>query len=75
VRGPRVQALYSVVAGQDGTIVGSNFLDERSTIRGVGPITLAPVCQNGGIGRAFMEDILARARERRAPGVRPVLYL
>jgi len=31
---------YSVVAEVDGRIVGSNFLDERSTIAGVGPITV-----------------------------------
>ena len=28
---------YGVVAERDGTIIGSNFLDERSTIVGIGP--------------------------------------
>jgi predicted N-acetyltransferase YhbS len=65
-------AFYSVVAEQDGRIVGSNFLDERSTIAGVGPITVTPSLQNGGVGRALMEDVLARAKERKAPGVRLV---
>src|SRR4051812_22987980 len=32
---PRV---YGVVAERDGRVVGSNFLDERSSIAGVGPI-------------------------------------
>ncbi len=33
---------YSVIAEIDGRIVGSNFLDERNTIAGVGPITVDP---------------------------------
>ena len=32
---------YGVVAEVDGRIIGSNFLDERSTIVGLGPITEA----------------------------------
>ena len=63
---------YSVVAEQDGRIVGSNFLDERSTITGVGPITVTPALQNSGIGRRLMEDVMARARDRKAAGVRLV---
>src|SRR5262245_31517020 len=63
---------YSVVAEQDGRIVGSNFVDERSTIAGVGPITVTPSLQNSGVGRALMEDVLARAKERKTPGVRLV---
>ena len=61
---------YSVVAESDGRIVGSNFLDERSPIAGVGPITIDPAAQNRGVGRALMQDVLERAQERRFPGVR-----
>jgi predicted N-acetyltransferase YhbS len=61
---------YSAVAESDGKIVGSNFLDERSSIAGVGPITIDPAAQNRGIGRTLMEDVLSRAHERRFPGVR-----
>lgn len=61
---------YSVVAESDGRIVGSNFLDERSPIAGVGPITIDPEAQNRGIGRTLMQDVLDRAHERRFPGVR-----
>ena len=63
---------YSVVAELDGKVVGSNFLDERSTIAGVGPITIDPQTQNRGIGRKLMEDVLNRAQERAFPGVRLV---
>ena len=35
-------AIYGVVAEKNGRIVGSNFLDERGAIRGVGPITVDP---------------------------------
>ena len=61
---------YGVVAEEDGRIVGSNFLDERSTIRGVGPIIVDPAAQNSGAGRVLMEAVLDRAAEQKAPGVR-----
>ncbi|MGP0026110.1 MAG: GNAT family N-acetyltransferase [Streptosporangiaceae bacterium] len=63
---------YSVVAETDGKIVGSNFLDERSPIVGVGPITVAPDAQNRGAGRLLMQDALQRATARQAPGIRGV---
>jgi GNAT superfamily N-acetyltransferase len=61
---------YSVVAEIDGQVVGSNFLDERSPIVGIGPITVAPDVQDGGVGRELMDDVLARAVDTGAPGVR-----
>lgn len=63
---------YAVVAEADGRIVGSNFLDERSTIVGLGPITVEPSVQNSGIGRQLMEALLDRAVECHLPGVRLV---
>ncbi|MBI3456914.1 MAG: GNAT family N-acetyltransferase, partial [Candidatus Rokubacteria bacterium] len=61
---------FSVVAELDGEIVGSNFLDERSPVAGLGPITVAPKAQNRRIGRRLMEATLARVTERGFPGVR-----
>jgi GNAT superfamily N-acetyltransferase len=61
---------YCVVAESDGRIVGSNCLDERSAIAGLGPITVDPSIQNRGVGRKLMEAVLVRARERNFPGVR-----
>jgi predicted N-acetyltransferase YhbS len=61
---------YGVVAERDGTIIGSNFLDERSTIVGIGPITVDPAVQNQGVGRRLMQDVIDRAASRNAPGVR-----
>lgn len=61
---------FSVVAELDGKIVGSNFLDERSAIAGVGPITVEPSIQNRGVGRRLMEAVLSRASEKAHPGVR-----
>lgn len=61
---------YAVVAEVDGRIVGSNFLDERSSIAGVGPITIDPRVQNQQIGRRLMVDVLERAERRGFPGVR-----
>ena len=61
-----------VVAEQDGRIVGSNVLDERSTIVGLGPITVDPAVQNRTIGRQLMQAALQRVAQRQAPGVRLV---
>jgi len=61
---------YSVVAESDGEIVGSNFLDERSRIAGVGPITVDPAAQNAGVGRQLMIAVLERAKDRAFAGVR-----
>src|SRR5580704_8838374 len=61
---------YGVVAERDGTIIGSNFLDERSAIVGVGPISVDPAVQNQGVGRRLMQDVIDRAASRQAPGVR-----
>ena len=60
--------IWGVVAEIDGRVVGSNFLDERSPIRGVGPITVAPEGQNAGVGRKLMQAVMERGRE--APGIR-----
>jgi predicted N-acetyltransferase YhbS len=61
---------YSVVAEFDGTIVGSNFVDERSTIAGLGPITVDPAVQNRAVGRQLMQNALDRVRQQAFPGVR-----
>jgi predicted N-acetyltransferase YhbS len=63
---------YGVVAEQDGHILGSNFLDERSPIAGVGPITVDPAEQNAGIGRRLMKAVIERAASRDLPGIRLV---
>jgi predicted N-acetyltransferase YhbS len=61
---------YGVVAESDGRIIGSNCLDERSPIAGVGPITVETGAQNAGAGRKLMDAVLARATEQKFRGVR-----
>lgn len=56
-------AIWGVVAERDGRIVGSNFLDERGPVRGVGPITVDPDAQAAGLGRILMQAVLDRAAE------------
>src|SRR5262245_54840797 len=56
---------YAVVAELEGRIVGSNFIDERSTIAGIGPITVDPTVQNQTIGRLLMQHALQRLGQRR----------
>lgn len=63
---------YAVVAEIDGQVVGSNFLDERSPIAGLGPITVDPNVQNRQVGRLLMLDALKRSEEHQHPGVRLV---
>lgn len=63
---------YCVVAESGGRIVGSNCLDERSLIAGIGPITVDPGTQNVGVGRKLMQVVMDRARERHPAGMRLV---
>jgi len=64
------QGFFDIVAQIDGRIVGSNFLDERNPIAGVGPITVDPTLQNTSVGRALMEAVMQRARQRGFVGIR-----
>jgi predicted N-acetyltransferase YhbS len=63
---------FGIVAELDGRIVGSNFLDERHPIAGVGPITVDPAVQNQGIGRNLMREVIRRSEERAFAGIRLV---
>ena len=63
-------SFYCVVAEMNGAIVGSNCIDERSSVVGIGPITVDPAMQNAGIGRRLMQAVLDRAGERGAAGIR-----
>jgi predicted N-acetyltransferase YhbS len=62
--------VWGVVAERDGRIVGSNFLDQRDPIAGVGPITVDPNGQNSGVGRKLMAAVIERGKD--APGIRLV---
>lgn len=61
-------SIWGVVAESDERVVGSNFLDERGAVRGVGPITVDPDAQAGGVGRLLMDAVIARGA--RADGIR-----
>jgi GNAT superfamily N-acetyltransferase len=63
---------YCVVAEVDGRVVGSNCLDERAVIHGVGPITIDPAAQNLGVGRKLMREVMAHSAKRGAAGIRLV---
>ncbi len=63
---------YGVVAEADGRIVGSSFLDERSTIHAIGPVSVDPTAQDHHVGHALMVAMLERAKETGTPGVRLV---
>ena len=63
---------YCIVAESNAQILGSNCLDKRSIIHGLGPITVDPDTQNKGVGRKLMEAALEHSRQRGAAGVRLV---
>ena len=63
---------FDLVAEIDGKVAGSGFLDERNPIAGLGPITIDPALQNDGAGRALMQALMQRAKERGFAGIRLV---
>jgi GNAT superfamily N-acetyltransferase len=63
---------YCVVAETESGIVGSNCVDERAVIAGVGPITVDPNSQNAGVGRRLMDAVMDHARAGGAVGIRLV---
>jgi predicted N-acetyltransferase YhbS len=63
---------YSVVAEVGGRVVGSNCMDERAIVAGIGPITIDPNVQNAGVGRKLMQVAMERAREQCPAGTRLV---
>ncbi len=63
---------HVVVAENDGSVIGSNAVDERGPIAGIGPITVDTAGQNSGVGRRLMQYVLDRETRRGAPGVRLV---
>jgi len=66
------QKFYCLVAEFDGKPVGSNCMDERCEIAGVGPITVDPMVQNKSVGRRLMLAVMERAAEQKAAGIRLV---
>jgi len=66
----RHEGFFDIMAEEGGRIVGSNFLDERNPIAGIGPITVDPALQNGRVGRLLMDAVMERARERGFAGIR-----
>jgi GNAT superfamily N-acetyltransferase len=63
---------WCVIAERGGKIIGSNCLDERSAVHGIGPITIDPAEQNSGVGRLLMDAVMERSRQQGAPSLRLV---
>jgi predicted N-acetyltransferase YhbS len=63
---------YGVVAERESAVLGSNWLDERNVISGIGPVTIDPRVQDGGLGRLLMDAVIERSDARGFPGVRLV---
>jgi predicted N-acetyltransferase YhbS len=61
---------YCIIAEADGKVVGSNCLDERGVVAGLGPITVDPAAQNNRVGKQLMTAMLDRGRERGFAGIR-----
>lgn len=67
MRHPR---FHAVVAEEDGRVLGSNFIDFRSSIAGIGPISVDPAVQNRGVGRRLMQAVIDEANRRNYAGIR-----
>ncbi|HZA09878.1 GNAT family N-acetyltransferase [Mycobacterium sp.] len=64
--------IYGLVAERAGEILGGALQDERGKIVAIGPVMVDPAVQDAGVGRALMEALLQRSRNRDVPGVRLV---
>lgn len=64
--------VYAVVAEEEGQVLGSNFLDERDMVSGVGPITVDPEAQNKGVGGRLMRAVMERSAAKGMAGIRLV---
>jgi GNAT superfamily N-acetyltransferase len=64
------EGIFALAAERNGAVVGSAFQDERGKIVGIGPVSVDPAIQDGGVGRALMEALLRRSAERTVAGVR-----
>src|SRR4029077_12857954 len=49
---------YCLIAHDNDRIVGSNFADLRSSIAGIGPISIDPQVQDQGLGRQLLAAAL-----------------
>jgi GNAT superfamily N-acetyltransferase len=63
---------YGLVAQDNDRIVGSNFADLRSSIAGIGPISIDPQVQDQGIGRKLMEAAIDHLASTNVCGIRLV---
>ena len=61
---------HCIVAEEGGRLVGSNCVDERGVISGLGPISVDPNCQNRSVGTKLMRAAIDHSLERGAAGVR-----
>src|SRR5438045_1749806 len=63
--------VWGILAEEDGgRLVVCNFLDERNSVPGVGPVCVDPASQGTGVGRRVMQAVLERARQIDARSVR-----
>jgi GNAT superfamily N-acetyltransferase len=66
------EGFVGLVAEREGAVVGGAFVDERASVAGIGPVAVDPAAHDDGIGRALMEAVLERERQRGVAGVRLV---
>jgi GNAT superfamily N-acetyltransferase len=63
-------SFFCVVAERGGKIIGSNCVDERTPVAGIGPLSVDPRAQDHGTGRQLMQAILAQAQEKKFTAIR-----
>ena len=69
---------FGVVAEEHGQLLGSAYAHERDPIVGIGPVSVDPDAQAGGVGRALMRALLDHAASApafgscRTPSIQPL---
>src|SRR5689334_10570719 len=66
---PKIWGVLAV-RESDGKIVGCNFLNERNSVPGVGPICVDPTLQASGIGKRLMQAVIERGQSIGAKSIR-----
>jgi len=59
-----------VAVNADGEVVGSNMVDMRDDVAGIGPITVSTSVQSGGVGKLLMKAVMKAAAEKGMRSVR-----
>jgi ribosomal protein S18 acetylase RimI-like enzyme len=62
--------MYGIVAIENRTVIGHNFVQLSDAVAGIGPIAIDPSHQSRGLGRRMMEHVIDYCLKHHGPQVR-----